>query len=338
MDISTLSHYGGCREPSLGYAITGGQDDNDFQREKYSPVYHSRKGKTRRASRGSRPRRTPALLRARWDHGEREDGLGLASDPTVTLPNEKHRRAPSLERQGAFRVPRAWEVSDAELYRLGILYEDSHERGNERERGPDFCLDAIVHPEQPAYSLRAAKRARRRRRRTSDRRLSTSEGDKLSLSVDLLSSYLGGEDFIARFLAPILADDKRDWEQRGNSTASNKRQGLSTEADGSPRPLTIIYELEDTISSSTLVTEATELPDLISDMEDESCGEVMGEESSFARSWDELGFNRRVDDSADEGYGNDDMAVVVGFDEETMATSTAVGDDETWILIAGDDS
>lgn len=101
-----------------------------------------------------------------------------AGTPLFTRTGRRTNRRPSLERQGAFRdattTKRRMSVDapsdDAELYRLGLLYD------NEHACGAGFGLDTIVHDE-PLYSVSVApgrSRSRRGRVRGRSPRTSTS--------------------------------------------------------------------------------------------------------------------------------------------------------------------
>jgi hypothetical protein len=89
----------------------------------------------------------PRSRRARiaWD----EDGRDLAK-ADVPLPSDRHRRRPSLEREDAFRdatTVKRRQLSDdaqvAELYRMGILYDDEEQ---------PLSLDSIKRDD--IYSIR----------------------------------------------------------------------------------------------------------------------------------------------------------------------------------------
>lgn len=88
-----------------------------------------------------------------------EDGAALARS-NCWLPSDGSRqKKPRLERQEAFRVPEVVYTSDvvdndADLYRMGLLYDDEHLRGS------GFNLNSIVHSDL-VYEIRPAKRARR---------------------------------------------------------------------------------------------------------------------------------------------------------------------------------
>ncbi|KAI5926522.1 hypothetical protein F4810DRAFT_654742 [Camillea tinctor] len=98
----------------------------------------------------SHPRRKPHRSRHRRPVlgliSDTDDGRALAADPGVVLPGHRFQKPP-LGREEAYYV-----TDDAELYRLGLLYDSDV-----------FGLEAIVRAE-PAYAVRPAKRARRRSR------------------------------------------------------------------------------------------------------------------------------------------------------------------------------
>ncbi|KAH6654657.1 hypothetical protein BKA67DRAFT_535968 [Truncatella angustata] len=84
-----------------------------------------------------------------------EDGAALARSH-VWLPSDGCRQKPKLERQEAFRVPETVYMSDivesdADLYRMGLLYDDDHARGS------GFNLNTIVHS-NIVYEVRPARR------------------------------------------------------------------------------------------------------------------------------------------------------------------------------------
>ncbi|KAG7291288.1 hypothetical protein NEMBOFW57_001300 [Staphylotrichum longicolle] len=190
------------------------------------------------------------------------------------------RRPPSLERQDAFRDERTAKrrreechgtlsfTSDlervgrmdkgeaeeiAELYRMGLLYDDEHERGE------GFSLDKIVRDE-PAYSLRV-------RPAKPGRRGESQRADFVSLSVDLAFSAFGEDEALACWLfdgsEQIVLDEIPRQREPVHDT---------------PR-LTVIYELVDNVSEmsaddfldSVLVSEISCLEE-----EDEMAWAVIG--------------------------------------------------------------
>ncbi|KAJ8128931.1 hypothetical protein O1611_g4699 [Lasiodiplodia mahajangana] len=266
--------------------------------------------------------------RVGWDRDEGEDGHRLASDPTVILPGERLR--PRLKRQEAFRAPQTWDisdtdiaVSDAELYRLGILYnDDDDDDENQHVRSSGFCLDAIVHKE-PVYSLRPAKRVKR----THSRRLPLGEDD-LHLSVELLSAYLGDDAAIAQFFTPVSEDESPQLHGE-EFYGVNTRYGRPTTRRGSVEALTVIYELDEDSAHSLAPTPSdNDFPELISDTEDD-------EADSFGGDWalvldPSTALSKLSDDVA---QSDTDVDVILNHDEE--ATDAANG---AWVFLAGDDS
>ncbi|KAI0879177.1 hypothetical protein GGS24DRAFT_231109 [Hypoxylon argillaceum] len=267
----------------------------------------------------TRNQRTP---RVGWDRDEGEDGRRLASDPTVALPGELWRPTPRLERQEAFRAPETWDISDtdvavgdAELYRLGILYDD--------DDGNDLSLDTIVHTE-PVYSLRPAKRTKR----AHDGRLSLREDD-LRLSVELLSTCLGDDAAIARFFTPV-GDEERAQLQLNDFNGTDTQHNSSTARQSPAELLTIIYELTASPMHSPAPTPAaSNFPDLISDTEDDEA------ETSFGGDWALVPDPRsNASLSSGDAAGFDtDVDVIIDHDEET--TDPANG---AWVFLAEDDS
>ncbi|KAI0460531.1 hypothetical protein F5B21DRAFT_12534 [Xylaria acuta] len=270
-------------------------------------------------------------VRVGWDRDDGEDSRRLAFDPSVALPGERRRQTPRLERQEAFRAPQPWDISDtdvvindAELYRLGILYDDE---GSEHMRGSGFCLDAIVHKE-PVYSIRGAKRAKK----AHGRRLPLKQED-LHLSVELLSTYLGDDATIARFFAP-MGDEGPARLYHDDCGGTSQQQNSSTLRNASAEPLSIIYELaESSTHSLALAPTEGDFPDLISDTEEEGheeCEDIPGsgdwalvldpDNDSGQLSWDTAWFDTNADVIAD---GHEETAGPVG---------------GAWVFLAGDDS
>jgi len=211
----------------------------------------------------------PPRARQDWDL-EASEGRDLALGSS--------RRPPSLERQEAFRDGRTSKKraclvgaddfgDDADLYRLGLLYDDEHERGS------GFTFDAIVRNE-PLYRLNVRPIKRGRRAAISAPSFSHRHG----LPLDLSFAAFGDDEAIAQFLiSPEESELKYEEDANETSTAS---------AGEVLRPsMTAIYELEPdgstsfTLQNSTTsisprttshslantALEAVNLPDLISD-------------------------------------------------------------------------
>ncbi|KAH7374565.1 hypothetical protein B0T11DRAFT_1581 [Plectosphaerella cucumerina] len=133
-----------------------------------------------------------------------DDSIRLARS-TVALPSDGSRdRVPSLERQDAFRDPsttrpaplrslsQGCEDEDpevAELYRLGLLYDDEH------LRGAGFGLNAIIRDE-PSYTVTLAVRSPRRHRKGSHR----DPAAPAKLPMDWTFTGLVEDDDVARYL------------------------------------------------------------------------------------------------------------------------------------------
>ncbi|KAI1349869.1 hypothetical protein F5Y01DRAFT_168934 [Xylaria sp. FL0043] len=248
--------------------------------------------------------------RVGWDRDEREDGRRLSSDPTVSLPGERRRPTPRLERQEAFRAPQGWEnnvvVDDAALYRLGILYDSDDE--NPHVRGSGFSLGAIVHAE-PTYSLRPAKR----RKRTHGPQL---REEDLHLSVNLLSTYLAEDATISRFLASMRGEESDGFH-------SGRRREGSAGVKRSIEALPILQEcVESSIHSLIPTPAASDFPELVSDTEEEG-----GEQDENGGDWALVS-----DLNADVASLDTDVGLVT--DDEETANPV----DGAWVFIAGDDS
>ncbi|KAK7427214.1 hypothetical protein QQZ08_006327 [Neonectria magnoliae] len=221
--------------------------------------------------------RTPRT-RTRWFSDESE-GWDLAHS-AVPLPSDRFRltRTPSLEREDAFRdaatakrnarLRRSQPLSDdadvAELYRMGLLYDD------EQDRGEAFDLNSIQHQE-PVYSIRPAKRARRSKARDY-------EDLQQHLHLNLSFTDLGGDQTIAQFLSSTPTEPSDDGSLPQSTTSSRIFA-----------PLRIIYELDG--SQPDIDVETSQPPDLISDL--------LSDYDCFSDSdLDDLPSQREVRDSA----------------------------------------
>ncbi|KAF4444407.1 hypothetical protein F53441_11131 [Fusarium austroafricanum] len=201
----------------------------------------------------------------RWEHVHRNriarnnrpslsdevEGRDLAHSK-VPLPSDRFRlvRTPSLEREEAFRdastargnvylgrkMPMTEDDEVAELYRMGLLYDD------EQDRGEGFNLDSIKH-EEPVYSIRPAKRSRKTKR-------AQSFSFNQPLDLDLSFTDLGGDQTIAQLLSPPPSDD---------GTLPD-----STPSSRSFAPLRVIYEVDG--SNPSFDVDTSQPPDLVSDM------------------------------------------------------------------------
>ncbi|KAK3322981.1 hypothetical protein B0H66DRAFT_218026 [Apodospora peruviana] len=130
------------------------------------------------------------------------------------------------------------EAADAdveELYRLGLLYDDEHERGS------GFTFDVLApRNNEPQYrvTVRPAKRGRRNHHVTTTRE--QEEEMDLQLALNLSMSVFGDDEALAAFL--ISPDD----DERGAIEDDNTDEGRRKEAEVevSRLPLKVIYEVE----------------------------------------------------------------------------------------------
>ncbi|KAI1469277.1 uncharacterized protein F4812DRAFT_422588 [Daldinia caldariorum] len=185
-----------------------------------------------------------------------EDNRRLAADPNVKLPSDFSRFKPRLERQEAFREPKTAQgfysdvvEDDSDLYKLGLLYDDEHTRGSY------FSLDAIVHDE-PIYSVRPAKRARKQRQ------------EKSHFPLDLSYALINRDVDVGPFLAPEVHEIPVPVEDI--SAPQDKPKHIPAPAQSyMDAKLPVIHELPESSSPSfrTAAPEATDFPDLISDSE-----------------------------------------------------------------------
>ncbi|CAJ2509771.1 Uu.00g056710.m01.CDS01 [Anthostomella pinea] len=212
--------------------------------------------------------RKASTPRQRWAH-EDEDNHRLARDRTIALPGDGTGNKPRLQRQEAFRAPSssssAWlytemvDDDDADLYHLGLLYDDEQ---------AGFGLDAIAHSD-PVYALRPANPARKRC-------VGRLESNAPGLAPDTFAS-LDGYMEIARYTAPDLDEisflDTEAGHDGGVAPVEGDPSGL----------LSIIYELvESSIRSLVSSPTACDFPDLIHDAVNE---EIEDEEEYADDDW-----------------------------------------------------
>lgn len=215
----------------------------------------------------------------RWISDE-DEGRDLAHS-AIALPSDHSRivRRPSLERQDAFRdantckgnvhlrrsEPVTEDAEIAELYRMGLLYD------NEQDRGSGFSLNSIDH-EEPVYTIRPAKRARRHNK-------ARGYLDQ-PLHLDLSFTDLGGDDAIAQYLMSSAMTD---------SAADESNEGPSEQSHREFAPLRVIYEVDG--SQPSFDVDTSQPPDLISDL--------LSDYDCFSDSeLDDLPSQREVQDSA----------------------------------------
>lgn len=298
-------------------------------------------GHSHPASSGGRPPRRAHMGR---DLDEKE-GRDLARSPGGDGGGRRTtRRPPSLERQEAFRdgrtakkrvFPRrsggdggAGDDDDddddpvkAELYRLGLLYDDEHERGS------GFTFDAIARSE-PAYrlNLRSGKRGRKARGPSSSS--SGDEGDLGDLPLDLSFAALGEDEALARFL--VSPGEEGRGLARGDGTGGDVagRNGAARIVRPS---VTVIYELETDGSTSVSFQESTvqtqtthDLPDLIPDNGSEHDREEVGDEETGE--WEMVQTRDAPAPGGGGGGGGDATATAT-------ATATTPANPDAWVVL-----
>jgi len=266
-----------------------------------------RQGLTRFDSRNT----TRLATRQRWPT-DCDEGRELArSAARLPSDDDRGRRPPSLERQQAFcdgattkKRQRLTtldaddvELDTADLYRLGLLYDDEHERGS------GFDLDTIVHDE-PVYKLnvRHAKRGRK-----PANGFEKHHYDVASLPLDLSFAALGDDETLARYL--ISPDEDELLATVSTPSASQARR-----AADSPTPLiTVIHELDDDtinvdeVSSRSLhAPRESEFPDLVSDNDNDD------ENEDWALLKDDDDDEEDDDGEGGAAPGNPDAWIVLG--------------------------
>jgi len=190
--------------------------------------------------------------------GEEDVGLELARS-SVQLPSDRDRlqRRPSLEREEAFCDPSTYKgkvhslpalpASDdaqvAELYRMGLLYDESDKATNDTS----FDLNTISH-DTPVYSIRAAKKARKLH--------SKARALRDPLSLDLSFADLGNDDELARYFVSS--------SHTSNGTGEDIQHDSPTGSRKVSAPLRVIYEL-DNKSSPSFDVDTSQPPDLVLD-------------------------------------------------------------------------
>lgn len=247
-------------------------------------------------------------------------------------------RPPSLERQGAFRdatttkrrLSESLDPDEAELYRLGLLYD------NEHACGASFDLDAIVH-DAPLYTVSAGRQRGRARGRSprSPRspRPPRSESEDLDLDpspvlqLGLSFANLADDAALARFLqdeemAAYLAavpevELKAELEAEAAAAAAAVPDLSFSPASSSSlsRPsVRVIYELAPEVEADT---ETASLPALETDSSHDS------DAGDWVMDMDPAG--ERDDDAS---VDNDNSSLLF-----RTADDTDSNPDDTWLLL-----
>lgn len=187
------------------------------------------------------------------------EGRDLARS-RISLPTDHSRivRRRSLEREEAFcdantykgnvRLRRTAGPSDdaqvAELYSMGLLYD-----GETRATEP-FNLNSIRH-EEPVYSIRPAKRARKLNK-------ARGYGSEQALDLDLSFSDLGNDQTIAHYLM------SPSYSEAADNSGDEAIQHSSRQPGQSFAPLRVIYELVS--SKPSFDVDTSQPPDLVNDI------------------------------------------------------------------------
>lgn len=249
------------------------------------------------------------------------------------LPVTYHRRPPSLSREDAFRDARTSRkrpspslyADDEELYRLGLLYD------NEHERGEGFSLDKIVH-EEMVWEVRPAKRGRNMKRNgrkdASMNNLNKGVGgngqDFCALELALSFAALGEDDALAAWLLKpgeeeiVPYQDGEEKERRGVVV----RQGSGD--------LTVVYELDERCDEEE--TQPQEEDVTAAELAVSAClaGGLGNLEET--EDWAFLDENARTSARKKDGDDGSDTT------EPTNLETEADADVDAWVVLCGDGS
>lgn len=252
-----------------------------------------------------------------WNHQttvENED-VELAHS-TIPLPSDRNRlqRHPSLGREDAFcdastfkgrgKVHIKQSLGDedaqiAELYRMGLLYDENDAEEAKAITG-SINLNTIYH-DQPAYTIRPAKRSRKLQGKAQLRN---------PLDLDLSFADLGADDDLSRYLLSA-AETTTSRSYKDNDSEGSVAERRHTRKVSAP--LRVVYELDNN-SQPSFDVDTSQPPDLIVD-------DSLSDYDCFTESdMDEDLPSQEVDGSEDEDGG--------------AAAATASG---AWVLL-GDDS
>jgi hypothetical protein len=243
-------------------------DHEGYEHELHRRSSGSRSRSSSSSSSGSdgRQRRPPSLerqdafrdektvKRRRYSYDEPSSSLMRSSAVSYQSAGDDEKHLGGMEEQDAREI--------AELSRMGLLYDDEHERGE------GFSLGQIVR-EEPLYSVRVSPAARRARKQAD----SVDFGP--SLAVDLAFSAFAEDEALAGWMV---------------SSSSFAPQGIRPEerctfwqgvVHDTP-PLTVIYELADdavsAVSSDDFLesVSVSEVSDCTEEEEDEVAWAILG--------------------------------------------------------------
>lgn len=209
---------------------------------------------------GRQGRRTRRWCRPRGLPGLAEENSTALAKSDVPFPSDHDHtvRRPSLEREDAFCDANTFkphgvrtlssgdDAEVADLYRMGLLYDDDESKDT-------FNLNTIRRDE-PAYTIRPAKRARKAGGKSHASNISR------QLNLDLSFADLGDDDAIARYLDASSATTPAEIAAAHEEAIQHVAAQRSS--SGSP-PLRVIYEL-DSLQPSFDV-ETSQPPGLVDD-------------------------------------------------------------------------
>jgi hypothetical protein len=190
---------------------------------------------------GRQGRRTRRWCRPRGLPGLAEENSTALAKSDVPFPSD-HDHTP----HGVRTLSSGDDAEVADLYRMGLLYDDDESKDT-------FNLNTIRR-EEPAYTIRPAKRSRKAGGK--------SHGGNISrqLNLDLSFADLGDDDAIARYLDASSATTPAEIAAAHEEAIQHVAAQRSS--SGSP-PLRVIYEL-DSLQPSFDV-ETSQPPGLVDD-------------------------------------------------------------------------
>lgn len=244
--------------------------------------------------------RSGTPLPSDWHRQGQGDGCDPQREARASARAAGGRRPPSLERQDAFRdaatckrcrrappppsarplVTAAAAASEAEagddareideLYRMGLLYDDEHERGE------GFSL-ARLDRREPVYTVRVKPARRARRSPAGD----DWARDHVSIAVDLAFSTFAEDEALAAWLIPT-SSAVQGQGQGGYASAESRATRPREAAEAAPW-LKIIYELDDDAAATRSTATADDFLESVSDISSSSW--FGGEERDGELAW-----------------------------------------------------
>jgi hypothetical protein len=134
----------------------------------------------------------------------------------------------------------------AELYRMGLLYDDNEKSTSDL----GFTLNNITH-EEPVYSMRPARRTRKLHNNTRE--------FEEPLNLDLSFADLGNDDDLARYLVTPSSTPEATHGDMEDIQHDSRRHTRKLSA-----PLRVVYELDHN-SGPSFDVDTSQPPDLIVD-------------------------------------------------------------------------